>query len=475
MNIRTLRGTAALLLLGFGLWLSATANAKTLYVDGNTGNDSVTWANNGPSAPWRTIGRAAWGSTDRAAPNTSQAAQAGDRVVIAAGTYQSSLGTGLTGRWQVLYQAVNSGTAGNPITFEASGSVAIRAPTWGGPAIGTWNRNYIVWSGPFLIDETYIRTVPDTGPAVLSSTIGSGIDGATIHGIGALWGDNHNGVRIEGCTQCFVRNTRIDNFHATEGYTRNGAAIMMYNADDTVLENNELFACATGIYIKGVTDNSPMERTIVRYNVIRDMSTAINLQRSRDGRIYQNILYRNDKALIIGGTTDSPDRRPVNDVIANNTFASDSSAQTAIYYNGVLENLRLHNNIFANFPTAHYSDGAPNPSGLVAQHNIYYAMASGVASFVGDNFGFELWKTTFRQDQAAPGSSTANPQFVAQAQSDFRLASASPARTMGVDLLDLDRDGSTSDTIPIGAYLTGNERIGPGGTRPAPPTQLTVQ
>ncbi|OGS04433.1 MAG: hypothetical protein A3J70_00875 [Elusimicrobia bacterium RIFCSPHIGHO2_02_FULL_61_10] len=59
--------------------------------------------------------------------------------------------------------------------------------------------------------------------------------------------------------------------------------------------------------------------------------------------------------------------------------------------------------------------------------------------------------------------------FVNPANRDFRLQSGSPARTLGVDVLDLDNDGSTTDVIPAGAYVTGNEiigRTGGGGTPP---------
>jgi hypothetical protein len=71
------------------LLLSISADAKTLYVDGATGDDSVTWAQNGPSNPWRTLTRATWGSTNPNARVAAQAAQAGDTVIIAAGTYSA--------------------------------------------------------------------------------------------------------------------------------------------------------------------------------------------------------------------------------------------------------------------------------------------------------------------------------------------------------------------------------------------------
>ena len=47
--------------------LATTADAKDLCVNGSTGSDATTYAaNNGTSTCWQTIGRAAWGSTNRA-------------------------------------------------------------------------------------------------------------------------------------------------------------------------------------------------------------------------------------------------------------------------------------------------------------------------------------------------------------------------------------------------------------------------
>ena len=43
-------------------------------------------------------------------------------------------------------------------------------------------------------------------------------------------------------------------------------------------------------------------------------------------------------------------------------------------------------------------------------------------------------------------------------------SAASPAINAGRDILDLDGDGSTTDTITLGAYITGDEIIGLGGS-----------
>ena len=453
----------------FSLLLCPSAQAKTLYVDGATGNDATTWAANGPSNPWRTIGRAAWGSANRAAPNGAEAAQAGDVVSIATGTYASALNTG-TGRYDILFNPANNGAAGDPITFRAEGTVAIQAPAWNGPAIGASGRNYIHWTGPFLIDESNILTAPDTGPVVLQDNTGSGIDGATIHGNGAPWADNHVGVRIDACNGCFVRNARIDNFYSLQGATsRNGACIMMYNDDDTLIEHNELFDCPTGIYIKGIGYGGMTQaRTIARYNLIHDnVFGGIIVQATSDAEIYQNIIYNANLGIHLSHSTDGYGADlPLNDIIANNVFNSN----TGITYSGpsTWTNVRFWNNIWTPASRVHYSDVGAVPGDTSHEHNLYYGF-SDFASF-GNNIDFDTWKSAYGKDQVSPISLAASdPMFVNPANRDFHLQSGSPARTLGVDILDLDHDGSTTDLIPAGAYVTGDEIIGRGGGGGGPP------
>jgi hypothetical protein len=70
------------------------------------------------------------------------------------------------------------------------------------------------------------------------------------------------------------------------------------------------------------------------------------------------------------------------------------------------------------------------------------------------------WKATYGQDSSSPAAITNNPLFVSYATNNFKLQAGSPALILGIDILDLDRDGATNDTIPAGAYITGNEIIG---------------
>src|SRR5262245_57259652 len=114
-----------LLKCAFGAILVAAASgvsAKDLYVNGTTGNDSTSYAANSAASPWRTIGRAAWGSTSRTAPVTAEAARAGDTVNVAAGTYVT---TGTGERYGIAYNPVNSGTSTSPIVFAATGVVTL--------------------------------------------------------------------------------------------------------------------------------------------------------------------------------------------------------------------------------------------------------------------------------------------------------------------------------------------------------------
>ena len=140
----------------FVLAASTPAVAKELYVDASRGSDSVSYAQNDATNPWATIGRAVWGSSNRDSPNSSQAAQAGDTVLVSAGTYNTGAVT--NSRYTPIYNPVNSGRPGAPITIRAVGTVQLQSSISSGtqPIVGTLDREYIIWDG-FTVDE---RTVP---------------------------------------------------------------------------------------------------------------------------------------------------------------------------------------------------------------------------------------------------------------------------------------------------------------------------
>lgn len=75
-----------------------------------------------------------------------------------------------------------------------------------------------------------------------------------------------------------------------------------------------------------------------------------------------------------------------------------------------------------------------------------------------NNISFSLWQSTYGFDLNALNG--VNPLFVDPLNGNFRLQSSSPALTLGRDILDLNSNGSTTDVIPAGAYITGTETIG---------------
>lgn len=469
----------------FVLVFSVAVEAKNLYVDGAIGNDSVSYEANSSSNPWRTIGRAAWGSTSRSAPNTSQAARAGDTVIVRAGTY-STTGTG--SRLEPAYNPVNSGTSGAPIVFRADGTVVL-TQTGTGPSLGANGKNYITWKG-FTVNEINALGASDTGPAVLWLTTGSSIEDSIIDGYDAgAMGSNHCGIRLENATNCLVRNNKISNVLNYGSFHMNGAGIMDYNGINNIIEHNEIYNCGAGIYIKAGNHQG----YIIRYNYIYGCQFQIAFQNSHPSLgtplIYQNIIRctpngapPEDYGIWI--RYNSYRVKVVNNTIVNcNRNAGLATSQTV----GTV----MHNNIV--YQTQGHVLSAwelTSADEISADYNNYYT--SNAWSIAGRSYAsLSSWRTALG---GCPGSGnecnsiTSNPLFVNENAAVYRLQTGSPARMLGRDILNL-TGGGTSTIIPAGAYITGNEIIGrtggampplppsappPGGTI-SPPTGLRIQ
>jgi len=454
-------------LIAFTL-LAVSAEAKTLYVDGVTGNDAVTYANNSQANPWRTIGRASWGSTDRSSPNSNEAAQAGDTVIVKAGTYTTTQGTGQ--RYNPIYNPVNSGTAGNYITFLAEGLVTLQSNTpgqgdntIGEPIIGTLSRSYIIWDG-FYIDEANVNTKRDTGPVVVwdsQNIILQNLQVKGLHHTNAYnWDDNHNCIRTEDTDYVTIRNNKLWNCYMNTT-DRKGSGITTYISHNMLIENNEIYDSGSGIYLKANSNGG----NIIRYNLIYDTSQdgiTIGSVSQNQTKIYQNIIRNtvNGISFIVYNATS-----PANIDFVNNII--DSSSERGIYLKtrvaGGLIDIVFRNNILTNNKYNIQSDNSIGDTSdkniMDFEHNNYYGPTTG-HSFIGGSYNLSSWKSTFSQDSAAPVSITSDPQYINEPAGNFRLQPSSPARNAGIDVLDLDNDGNSTDFVNIGAYITGNEQIG---------------
>jgi parallel beta-helix repeat protein len=447
------------------LSLAAAAHSKTLYVDGANGNDSTTYAANSASAPWRTLGRALWGNASRTSSNSNEAARAGDVVMVSGGPFTAP---STNERNIPAFNPVNSGTATAPIEIRAVGRVDLRTTGGNGPAMGSYMRNYIHWIGHFYIDEANSTVRADTGTTVIWDSTGVVIDGCEIQARPVTYVDNHNGIRFENARQATVRNCRINGVlgASSNPLHHNNAGMMLYYSSGVVIENNEISNTGAGVFPKG-GDNS---NVTIRYNKINNTRKGIRITYSHastgENYAYQNVITngQGDETIGIEVAENSHNWTIVNNTIYN--------VDNGVYLSPqVGSDLVLGGNIISNTSTAYnawevsLAIPAPgrnlyfNPGIWATNGRTYSSLATWLAVALGD-----------------AGSVVANPGFTNAAGGDFTVSQSSPARNLSTDVLDLDRDGSRSDTITAGAYLTGTEIIGLNtGPIPNPPTALAVQ
>lgn len=451
--------------------LISVADAKTLYVDGATGNDATTYEANSATSPWRTIGRAAWGSTSYTSPNAAQAAKPGDLVLIAEGIYWET-GDPRGGRFTVSLNPANNGTAANPITFRGVGDVFVRMQQgFRGGMIGCAGRSHIIWDN-FQIDDYYGGSTADTGPVVFSgnarhcqlinSTV-KGHPGSYYHGY-PTFGGNYRGISIEPADFIVIRNNVIHDFRGGQ----NEAGIMLYDSNDNLIENNLFYNNGIAVFVKGLHPGFTQARNVIRRNVVRNNNGGIRGLDFHDGLVYQNLIYNNSGVgLWIGFGTAS------RSVWANNTLHN--NGHPIVAQGTELVGIRVLGNIVASSPSAYYNWTVDSPSqqDVFYDRNVFYDNQRHWHSESGRTIAFNEWQTTFRMDVNGVLS---NPMFVNPDAGDFRLQSGSPVQSIAIDVLDLNRNGSTTDLIPAGAYVTGEELIGPQiGAIPSPPSEVVVE
>lgn len=446
------------------------SGGRTLHVSGATGDDATSYAANSASRPWKSIGRAAWGSTDRERRNGAEAARAGDTVIVAAGTYAAA---GNNSRNEVVYFTENSGESGRPITFKANGSVKLTLSTGKGAVLGAYRRNYITWDG-FSIHEAEAPSVPDTGSVVVWDCDGCVIENLDVNGNGNdnARQDNHTGIRIESSRNVIVRNNRVQNVY-TGHNTNNGACIMVYASGNVTFEYNELSNCGSGIFLKGGPARHVGYFT-VRYNLIHDIGetrgdpqgSGIILHAGAPStpeapaRVYQNVIRNAAEAGIKIWMFDGRDplNNPMNGQVMNNTI---DTAHYGLFVRG--DSLpqaghMFYNNVIVNTREAMAFEGTRvglEASRFDSDFNLFHRAGDMAAD--GGTHGLPAWRKRFGHD---PASRTDDPRFVDGGGGNYRLQAGSPARNLGIDRLDLDGDGSRKNRINAGAYITGDEVIG---------------
>jgi hypothetical protein len=439
------------------------AYAKTLYVDAATGSDATTYANNAVDAKWATIGRAVWGQATRPVSypgdNQAQAAQAGDIVLITAGTY-SVPGTGSRNEPAML--PVNSGTSGNLMTFRAVGVVEIRTSDGvRGSLIGAYGASlgsYTMWDG-FYFDETYALYSADSGVITVWNATGVQIINCEINGVIAYVADNHNGIRVEGSNTITLKNNKIYGVRAQVGneYHWNGAAFMLYGNNGVVIENNEIYNCGSGIFVKGSNNANVIARKNYVYDSGYGLRTSYTHPTTGTVRFYQNIV----RDCIAGGTGIVAGEYSINVYAVNNTIHNCSNG---MYFNtGTGSSGYTFQNNIVSISTEAVNAGNLATGFFTNDYNDYFTATQWTLN--STVYGtIANWRTALGGVGAGNENNSiiSDPTFTNATTHDFHLQAGSAALTLGIDILDLDGDTATNDVIPAGAYITGSEIIGLG-------------
>lgn len=425
---------------------AAAVYAKPLYVDGaNPGcSDSTTYADNDESNPWCTLGRAAWGSSDRGSSNSSEAATAGDIVYVAPGIY-SAPAYSSDAKFMSAFLPVNEGTVETPLVFQAVGVVELRLSSGAGSVIGSYQKDYVAWRG-FSIDEAYAPSVADTGAVVIWDATGVEISGCTIDGNGTAGDrmDNHTGIRLEYAVDPVIRNNTIHSVTTGLGLEHhNGAGIMAYFSSGALIENNYLYGSGAGVFVKG-GDNADF---IVRYNLISANGSAVDLQYTAPlatHLVYQNVIYNSAAGIKIA--LNSHGISSYNNTIYNcaNGVHLGVSTETST-------NIQFTDNII--HATSEWFSGGEASSGsfLSLDYNLYYGTSNGWSLNGSLYTTLSTWRSALGGSENGDeyhSVSGADPLLADPSGGDFTLSAGSPAAAM------------SSSSGPVGAYITGLECIG---------------
>ena len=448
--------------------------ARTYYVDQSHPGASDNNPGVSPALPWATIAKAA------------QTMMAGDSAYVRGGTYEVTRAGGApTSEPERFLPALNpshDGAPGAPIVFRAhpGETVIIRyAPSEikRGPLIGSYRRDYIVWDG-FTVIESATNDQEDTGPVVIFGESFDRAEHVTIRNCDvrstrvtlSVPYENHPSIRIEKADDALIENNTI---HGVEGDFLNQAGIQSYFSHNVTIQHNEIYDSYTGIFPKGGPDEVETGFTI-RDNLIHDVVVGIRTSFLQNSALYRNLLYS-------GGNPSNPQL---------------SSSSMGFQFAENLANIDCYNNTlvsFANgafFPSNDRTETAGNQSGINLRSNIFaqvsfpiYDERNTTAMFTSDYnvfagmAAFIVGYARRSPDQwlgsgADVHSIAADPQFVGAGTRNYQLRPSSPARRVGIDWGDLNANGSRTDRISAGPYVTGLEVIGPLG-KGAPEARLT--
>lgn len=420
-------------------------------------------------------------------------AVAGDIVGLIPGVYSRQSPGGM-GRFNVAWNPTNSGSSGNPIRFVAKyAAVAYQSNSslwtemqadlisggYGSPAFGSQGRDYIEWLGVYASDESgHSASADDTSVCVLSSADHCVVQYCLIRGDGAKWGaNNYHGVTCEDCVNPTVSYNDIRNYYTgSVGATNaNGCGVMLDHTAGGLVEHNTFTDCGAAVFHKRADASGGGSYNhgnwIVRFNRVIDCQFGIRFDSNHSTgettwtvNVYQNLITGTALALCIGNSS--------SDLVGkvrfqNNTIASATGSHDAplalLLHPSAGQGFGYWNNIFSVGEHGVYKEAsgtAWDDTALDSQHNVWHSNSGAFWYQDGPTYTYTNW-TDNGMEGDSPASITSDPLFTNAAGGIYTLQAGSPARDLGVDLLDL-QGGGTSASIHAGCYVTGLETIGTG-------------
>ncbi|MHC4148426.1 MAG: LamG-like jellyroll fold domain-containing protein [Planctomycetota bacterium] len=434
------------LVLGINLSVPGLAWATTYYVDAQAGNAND--GNPGTEAqPWKSLAKAA------------STAQAGDTVLVKAGTYSETL------------RPANSGTAGNFITFKAypgdecqggymeektNSLVKIDAGGSYAAAVDLQARRYIRIEGfeiansaraGVLVDDS-IQTAVFSGCEIVNNYIHS----IGVAASGGLW-DNTAGVK-----GLYVQNLLVEN---NEIYRIGGYGVYATESVDVVLRGNTIHYVGKDGIQTGSQRNPVPSNILIEFNKLYDSvhtyshQDAMELWGGYDGMVIRyNIISDFTQLIYISNpnadstTWGSPDIMNVQiygNIFYNNKYWTQAGGETTgIFIDGrgnrhnKVRNISIHSNTFGWTGYAAIWILDEDIDGIKMRNNIFYEggySLDGGAANIDSNFNLFYNVPSYDMDEEGSQSMlNADPQFVDYRRHqawNFDLLPTSPAIDSG--------------------------------------------
>ena len=257
-----------------------------------------------------TVGATAWSnatsiSTPCSAKTAMVHAIAGDVVNLRGGTYVVTQAAA----YHAALEPTNSGSAGNPITFQAyTGESPIIDVNLTGEShygIGTGGQDWIIWDG----FEVYGNGGTHMGGCMVgcdSASTNLIIRNCIFHGgtHKITHNDNAELLRIEKTSYATIQDCLMYNARQVNE-VHNTSALKAYDNYHLIIENCEVYNTTNAIYLKRLNPGA-----IVRNNWIHDngigIYVAVYLSNSTDGcKIYNNVISNSERTSYYGEASES--------------------------------------------------------------------------------------------------------------------------------------------------------------------------